>query len=133
MILPNSNDVLNAAQVLSDAINFGASNVAGRMSDARAAFSAIRADMVRVVDTALRTTATGADLAAFFTARGIADGQVFVLQSTADTTDTAFAGEKGEAPANGDVFVRDGSVVLYRGTTADVANNLADAVTTFVG
>ena len=67
-------------------------------------------------------TASGANAAALFTAASIADGDVFVVSNSADTTDDALETAKGSAPAAGNVFQRVGSAIEYVGASrTDVA------------
>jgi len=98
---------------------------AGSLRDAAALFSRVVDTFNKEIYGAPTKTASGADVAALWTAASIADGDIWVAAGTGDTSDTALATAKGSAPAAGDVFQRVGSAVVF--VVAAAGLSVADA------
>jgi len=116
-------EIVSAATAVAASLNAANRSDDGRLQEARRVFEFIRQQYLREVaagPNVTRTTATGADAAAFFTAREIEDGDVYQLTSTADTEDDAHAAAKGDDLEADDVFQRVDDDVVYVGRQDDV-------------
>ena len=138
MITKTSAQILTAAQTL--AAIAGAStnsqNKAGSLSDLRAVFEPARAQYQReyaAIKNVAFADSASANLAAFWTALSIADGDAFRVPDADDTTDNALAAAKGSAVVAGDVFNRSGATAVFVGIAANVPADVTGLTAALAG